>query len=117
MQCPKTKKAKKIEDSSASEPEENSEEPSESQERLLAEEKVRMNRLQSSKQKFIEEINKKESNLKNLTPQERMKLLIEKSEKVANFLLTKHSMQKPGARKEKGSNSKNHIMFAHKERR
>lgn len=116
MQCPKAKKTKKQEDSSASEEEVSSEEPSESQERLLAEERVRMSRLQSSKEKFIEEINKKEGNLKNLTPQERMKLLIEKSEKVANFLLTKNSMQKSGARKEKGSNSKNHIMFAHKER-
>lgn len=99
MQDAKPKKARRVEDSSVSESESGSEELSDSQDRRIAEERIRMNKLQSSKEKFIADINKKDPGSKNLTPRERMKQLIENSERLANFLLTKHSMQKQIAKK------------------
>lgn len=79
---------------------------SEPDERTRAEEKVRLSHYVASKQKFLAELRKQNDGVKNRPPEERMKSLIEKSERLANFLLAKHSLVKKVRPKEQGSSSK-----------
>lgn len=96
--------------------EDSSEEELNDEEIKDAEEKVRFARLKSSKEKFLTDLKHKDPNSKNLTVEQKMKNLIEKSERLANFLLTKHNFQKEFSKKTRGSGSKSHIMFHKQER-
>lgn len=85
-------------------------------EKQALEDRVRLARLRATKEKFLQELRRRDPDLKSKPPQERMRILIEKSEKLANFLLTKHIYQETRV-KENKSASKNHIMYSNKERR
>lgn len=80
------------------------------------EEKQRLEQLKHSKQKFIAELKRKQPHASDLSLEKRMRALVERSELLAEFMISKHRLGQQGRQAENYASIDEFSTFANKSR-